>query len=289
MRWFVAPAMLLWPAACGLDSSGQTPTSSTAGGAGGVEPAATGHGGGAVSSSSASTGPSGGDGGGGEAAGAGGDCATSTAADYVLNPVTSAELAHDGACDEPVWAAAAEIVFGSLDESDNAVSCRLLWEDAAPDRVHGCCTMADLDVEGSASGGDAGQIFLDDGLEYFFGAVPLASWDATTTKVMLSVSGAWHDGSWASGASDPAYDAAVQLWPAVSGDINGGARDGGYTIEWAADLGFDGVPEQIGQCNFMMNDSDLGVRYRRVAFGSWQTTFNDAGLFGTCKLACERQ
>jgi len=218
--------------------------------------------------------------------GAAGGCATADSADYLVGAVSAAELSLDGDCSEPVWLAAPEIVFSGLDESDNTVSCRLLWEDAAVDRVHGCCSIGDLDVEGITSGGDAEQIWLDDSLEYFLGGAPTTAWDPTTTKAMLSVSGAWHDGSWASGMNDASYSAAVDVAPKVLGDINGGSRDVGYNLEWSADLGFDGVPEQIGQCNFMINDDDQGVRYRRVAFGNWQTTFNDPSLFGTCKLSC---
>ncbi len=59
-------------------------------------------------------------------------------ADYDILAKGPQPIIIDGSCDEPSWSYAA---------ADNTVDCRFLWEDGGPDRVYGCCTVGDDQLE----------------------------------------------------------------------------------------------------------------------------------------------
>lgn len=263
--------------ATGLGSeggAGASTSSGTASGAGGV--GAEGAGGVAPSGGGSSVASGG-------AGGAGGDCSMGPAGDYTILAKGPGTITIDGACDEPAWGAAQAVPFQSTNPTNNAATCKLLWEDGSPDRAYGCCTVQDTELAAFVTIDDADFLWDDDAIEYYLKGDTTPVRDAQTTKVFISANETVQDLNCPGGNLSAAWDANVVNQVALSGTLNDGANDTGYVIEWRQDLAFDATPELLGLCQLILNDRDSTENFEWIAWGD-QT--NDPAQFGTCKYSC---
>jgi hypothetical protein len=289
--------------ACGLDASGLgvsgSASGSTAGpGAGGGEPTGSAGGGeptgsaggGSMASASGGAGGAGGGGPGGSgvggAGGGGGTCETGAQADYVIRKRGSGAITLDGICSEPEWFTAPFIPFSTANvaNTDNTTVCQILWEDGSPNKVWGCCDIFDSALEAAQTDHDAWNIWADDAIEFIIDPNTDNQRTNETLKYFINVNGTTHDVNYESNNYNVDHEANMKRDVEVVGTINsGGSVDDRWTVEWSIDLPFDAADEQVGKCQFILDDRDNGQPQYDIVFG---TETNDPSHWGTCLFSC---
>jgi hypothetical protein len=274
-------------ASSGESGTGSPAASSGAGGSGGgASTAGGGDGGAGTGGGGVGGGGVGGGGvGGGATTGAGGSCEDPTPVDYVIRKRGGADINLDGNCDEAVWAAATKIPFDSadFDDSNNTVTCRLLWENGTPDTVWGCCDIEDSDLEAVQTQNDADNIWNDDAIEFILDANTDNTRDSETLKFFINVRGAVYDAIFPNNMTTKNHDAGIEREVNTAGNVNSPPSDTSWRTEWSVKLPFDATDEHVGKCEFVMDDRDDGMKDYMVMYG---TMINSPSSWGKCRYSC---
>lgn len=291
-------------ASCLLDVSGTqvAPAGSSSGGSGGGVTVAvvTGAGAGATTSSAGgsgggvttTTGGVGGlgGGGGGGAGGAGGGCPPGPGVtDYVIAKTTS-PITMDGLCNEPAYAAANALSFGDADydDSDNTSTCRFVWTPGAVDSVYGCCTILDSRLEAEVTTDEGEGIWSDDAVEMIFDPDTDNAESVGMVKFIINANNFVRDG--VDGTDTNLSQDPVTVSAALrAGSLNDSAMadDNGWSVEFQVDLPFSVTDDQVGKCQFVVDDRDDDTRYMAKMYGAGQGQINEPSLWGTCRYACQ--
>ena len=222
------------------------------------------------------------------------ECSDTTAVDYAIRRLPVGTTLASPWCNESFWASVPKVPLGKhvdpSNPSDNVPSCKLVWlGESKPNVVWGCCEVTDKDIRGTITAAD-GQAWKDDSVEVMLKAGPSAGFDATATKITLSVAGGFQDSKWTGGIFDANHEANVlllrTLW--AQSTLNDSVADKGYTIKWRANLSFPVAPGQRARCDFKLADWDGSATTESkkvVAFGTDHVL--DMATAGVCRFSCD--
>lgn len=200
-------------------------------------------------------------------------CATGSQipeASYAVVELGANTITIDGIL-ESVWDTANLVSFNGHNSGTTAgCCCRMIWDNAATDRLYVGCTITDTQLESTATATDAGGVLTDDGIWLAWKDGFDADLDATTFDVAANISStqAHLDRNYSGGAATTSYSATVTKARTTIGTLNTATdTDGSFTIELVADLGFDATPGDIIRLELRLNDKDGGAYASRDAFG----------------------
>lgn len=167
--------------------------------------------------------------------------------------------------------------------TDNDVDCRIVWREASPARLHGCCQVTDDSMLAQARPDDPLDTIYhapDDRLESIFKCDLDRSTYGCATKLFIN------NLTPQPTVIERTYRTRGDRDERVATDVEARAErtDTSYVIEWEAEVGFPVDAGDLGLCSLQVFDKDEGEEQTKAnAFGA----INEISEWACCEFAAQ--